>query len=346
MQTSIHLLTTIGLFLSLTQGVVAQTQQRTNATASRDMMRAPGFRGVADTGRNRMGSYQTGTRQGFTTRHDQMKSILAATTAQRSAAYRNPRRTNPLSPIDQIFNSRNLLSAQSPLAKHTLTRDPYATVSADDMPRSLDPLREEGAAEVTDESTSVSERPTTSQFLDGLTSDLSTKGDEYFEIGVAYFRNGDYLRAKDYFEMDREIHRHGVRAYTADVLTAGEKRDINRAYTSLMLAIRRAEKLEELALRKEDFYADPIKFDRTLSLMNVMVNQGSDQPATHALLAYYSWLNGDEATARASADRAMTLAKGSEKFDAQTGQILSKFAQLMSGTNEKSPTSPPATTGR
>ncbi|RIK64780.1 MAG: hypothetical protein DCC65_13785 [Planctomycetota bacterium] len=309
----------------------AQTQRRTNAALPRDLLRAPGFRGVAGAPRNRMGTFQSGERTGFTTRRDQMKAILAATSASRYAAYQASKRQRPTNPIDQVLKSRNLLGVQSPLARKTLNHDPYSKVLDEELPMFLPP---ETAAD--DASPPISEaapaQRSTSDFLDELSGGLSSKGDEYYEVGMAYFRNGDFVRAKNYFELDREIHRQHVRPYIADVLTASE--------------IRRAQRLEELAVDRESFFPDPVKFDRTLSLMNVMVNQAPDQPATHALLAYYSWLNGDTATARSSAERAASIATASEVFDAQTDQILLKFTRLLSGKEEPLAASPSAATGR
>lgn len=346
MRTSILLLTTMVLLFAGADRVAAQTQRRSNAALPRDLMRAPGFRGVAGAPRNRMGTFQTGGRTGFTTRRDQMKSILSATSASRYAAYQASKRQRPTNPIDQILKSRNLLSVQSPLARTTLNHDPYSKVLDEELPMFLPTEAVANEAPPPAIAEVAPGQRSTSDFLDEMSGGLSSKGDEYYEVGMAYFRNGDFLRAKNYFELDREIHRQHVRPYVADVLTASEKRDMNRAYTSLMLAIRRAQKLEELGVDRASFFPDPVKFDRTLSLMNVMVNQAPDQPATHALLAYYSWLNGDTATARSSAERAASIATASEQFDAQTDQILLKFTRLLSGKEEPLAASPSAATGR
>lgn len=310
-----------------------QVNSSTSGSNRPPRLRAPSFRGTADAGRNRSMGTLGNSRAGFTTRHDQMQWLIATTTPNRQATYNAARNAAPINPIDQILQSRNLLAAKSPLARKTVTRDPFGNLieeEASDLGSMIDAPASTAVA-------FASDRPTTSEFLDTLSDRLKDKGNEYFEVGQAFFRSGDYVKAKGYFEMDREINRYKSRPYVADVLVAGETRDINRAFTSLMLAIRRAEKPSDMMVSKADFYGRDNRLDRTVSLVNVMVNQSPDLPAMHLLLAFYSWINGDTSTARSSASRATALAPSpAAALDEDTIKQIEKFATLLHGEASES----------
>lgn len=330
-------LSAIVILSSLSLPAVGQVNSSTSGSRTPPRLRAPSFRGTADAGRNRSMGTLGNSRAGFTTRHDQMQWLIATTTPNRQATYNASRNTTPINPIDQILQSRNLLAARSPLAKKTVTRDPFGNLIEEESSGFVS-MTTTPVAPASTTATPGGERPTTSEFLDTLSDRLKDKGDEYFEVGQAFFRNGDYVKAKSYFEMDREINRYKSRPYVADALTAGETRDINRAFTSIMLALRRAEQPSDILVNKADFYGGDNRLDRTVSLINVMVNQSPDLPAMHLLLAFYSWINGDTSTARSSASRAAALAPSpAAALDQDTIKQIEKFATLVHGEVAESP---------
>lgn len=248
--------------------------------------------------------------QGLVTRRDQIQRILTSTSPsyQRRQAIASQRRNPSVS--EMMLEQRNLLSVRSKFGKMVSRTNPYAELpepSEIEAEKTIpaDPLLAPGPM-------------SHMEYIDHLSDRLAQQADEYYELGMAHFRKGDFLKAKNYFAMDREVNREHPRGFLADVLTAGERRDVNRAYASLILGLRRAQSVDELKIDKAAFFPDERRFERTLSIMNVVANQSPDQPAGYALMAYYSFLHGDVGATRAALNKARELSatpSGQEPLD-------------------------------
>ncbi len=332
MQTGRRLL--VAIVVLAVAGEVANGQSRRgHATLGRQGVGTVGSRGSVAGGRDPLSTtdQKIARYQGVVTRRDQLQRILANTSPSYRRQYELASQRRQLSPAEIMLEQRNLLSVRSKLGKKLMQSDPYA-----ELP--------EGAAESLLEP-SVALDPTMTpvpmshaEYLDLVSDRLSQKADDYYAIGQAHFRNGNYLKARGYFDMDREVNRDNPRAFFADVLTAGERRDVNRAYSSLLLALRRSETVDHLQVDKSAFFTDERRFERTLSVMNAVANQAPDQPAGFALVAFYAYGNGDLIAARSALTKARELSK-----DTTTLEILDKFKRLIETPKaEASPTREPA----
>jgi tetratricopeptide (TPR) repeat protein len=174
---------------------------------------------------------------------------------------------------------------------------------------------------------------------------LAKKADECFELGIAYFRNRDLIKARNYFERVRDLQRDRPRAFIADVFVAYDKGDYNRALLSLLRALERAETLEDLKLDRfierlykgDDYEEKQRAFKRTVESVNLFVNSRANAPLMKVLLAYYAWLNGDLSTAIAAAE----IAAGSAG-DQPVPQI-EKFRKLLIEAKDGAAVPPPGT---
>jgi tetratricopeptide (TPR) repeat protein len=153
------------------------------------------------------------------------------------------------------------------------------------------------------------------KFEDALADRLDKMAEENFELGMTYFRDGNFLLARHHFDMARDVWRDKPRCHIATMLVAYEMSDTNQAVNELMQALRMAKTLDDLKIEDflDKFYAgdDPDKkrqaLSRTVDSVNMFAQAVKDAPAAPAanmLLAYYSWLNGDLVTAVSAADRA------------------------------------------
>lgn len=174
---------------------------------------------------------------------------------------------------------------------------------------------------------------------------LAKKADEYFELGIGYFRNRDLIKARHCFERVKDLQRDRPRAFIADVFVAYDKGDHNRALLSLLRALERAETLEDLKLDRfierlykgDDYEEKQRAFKRTVESVNLFVNSRKSTPLMKVLLAYYAWLNGDLNTAIAAAE----IAAGGAG-DQPVPQI-EKFRKLLIEAKDGAAAPPPGT---
>jgi tetratricopeptide (TPR) repeat protein len=169
------------------------------------------------------------------------------------------------------------------------------------------------------------------EFEDRLLSRLEKKAEDRFELGAAYFRSGDLIKARNCFEIVRHIQRDRPRGYAADVLVSYDRGDYNRAILSLWRALERIGTLEDLRIDRfietfydgADFAAKERVFKRTVESVNLFVKSSPAAPHMNLLLTYYAWLDGDLGTAIAAAEIAM------ERTKEPIAQYAERFLRLL-----------------
>lgn len=263
----------------------------------RQLMRSPTYRSGNTQARNPLGAYGGTAYRGFQTRADRLNQIVQLTTPRGRSV--SPIRREVTNPAEMLLENRNLLSVRSPLGRRAQVSDDYR-----DYANSV-----AAPSDVTSASDRMWEaRPTTGAYLDTLDDRLQAKAYEHYEIGRAYFLNGHFDQAKASFGMDREINRDKARPFIADVFVAGETRDMNRAFISLLLGLSRARQAEDVWISKADFFSDMMRLDRTIAMVNLQAGQNPDSMPQHLMLAFYAWINGDQGTARTAVARAERIA--------------------------------------
>ena len=201
----------------------------------------------------------------------------------------------------QMLDGRNLLRSHSMLGRSRsalMGRQDYV-LEADGHWRGEVSLVE-SSGPVNLPSTDATTNPQT--YSSRRSERLKEKADQYYRLGIAYFREGQYPRSREYFQLVRQLEEDRPRAFVAIVLVSLQGGNVNTAVMSLIRAIRRAESLADLRIEWKEFYAKEQDFQRVLNSVNVMAKSGTRTNRTMSLmLAYYSFLNGDMNTAIAAA---------------------------------------------
>lgn len=318
--------TAIFLLLGASTSAFSQdlTRGRQSAMArSRSYRQSTAYRGAADRPRDRLGTFQSNRYRGARTRTQQLDEIIRS--IQRPTAQRQSE-LSPTHPMRELLDRRNLLSPRSALA----------TKSASYLGRNL---VTDASAEGTMESAaggSVSpaahSAPPAESEINLLIESPSKNAQKYYELGVQAFRSGDYIRAGSYFDLDRDIHYDQARPYMAGVLTAYQHQDLHQAYNLLKSGIKRAKSLDDLKLDRNVFFEDPREFTRALNNINIWAKSQQDAPAPSIVLAYYSWLNGDHATALDAVDAAMKCTSSPED-----AELFQRFRDLLTAPAASQP---------
>lgn len=336
------LLSLVVLLLVGADIAVAQVNRnnRRGTRNPRDLSRAPTYRTASQLGRNPLSLSGGSAYRGFQTRADQLNSLIERTIPKRSSLASSSLRKDVTNPAEWMLDRRNLLGARSPLGKRSTMANQYGESfdAAGDSGEEAVAPGEEAMLE-----SSMRERPTTGDYLVSLADGLKAKADENHEIGKAYFRAGDWSRARGCFAMDREINRESARPFVSDVLVAVETRDLNRAYVSLLLALSRAKTGTDLRVDKLEYYTDDSRWERTFSLINLQAGQNAESMPQQIMLAFYAWINGDLGTARATISRAERIGATSEEPNVK---LVQKFAAFLQEPEKTVPTPLPGTEDR
>ena len=338
------LIAVCSLLTALAPALESQAQVTRRAGGGRRTPRAPEYRSATNPGPARRSSALDSRYYGVSTRQDQIRALLSATNPRYRQQYSLTGSGQPTL-VEVMLDQRNLLSARSTVTRDILRTDENLLLgdSIDTFGRGSLPLNLQGsmASQIRGGESS------TSGFLDLYENELNRRADEYFEMGAAFFRAGDLTKAKNYFGMDREVNRDQARAYVADVLCAVENRDMNRGYYSLIQALRRAKTGDDLKVEKTKFYPDPVQFDRTVNVLNVVANQSSDVAGTALLVAFYEWVDGDLAAAQANISKAMPDAAASSLTNKDRSEGIMKFARIIEEARSAPPSGDnPGTTAR
>ncbi len=258
---------------------------------SLDRMRAirqnADFSGAADYSRTRLGTFQQSRFTGMRTRSEQLDMILRSFRPERTERDL----TQLDNPIRDILDKRNLLSPRSALA--------VKSVSSLGRNLIVSPTSPEAPAE----SPSLTAPTAENKKIDRILGNRHEhRSDEYFEKGLKFFRQGDFIRAASYFDIDADLNYKDARPHVAGAMAAYQNMDINQAYFRLMTAIGRARTLDDMRLDVNAFYPNRRDFERTLNAVNIWAKSLGDRPAPNMILAYYSWLNGDRSTSLAAVE--------------------------------------------
>lgn len=250
-------------------------------------------------------SYENNRNRTFSTRHERARAAIPNASVRDSGALADWRsvlqeRRASVTPIERFQLNANLLSPKS--AFSTLLTAPgrptfpiTPTVESSTTPAEENPIemleRKAAAAEV---------------FDDILTRRLNKQYVNYELEGLAHFKERNWIRARDCFDICRSLDRKNPWPLAIDTLVALETNDVSRAVNSLVNAINRIETLEDIKLDKNSLYGEAHEFEKTIDTLNLMAsNDPTGQPQFgHLLLSYCAWLNDDIATAASAAQTA------------------------------------------
>jgi hypothetical protein len=306
-----HVLLSFGVWVFLWAQAAPAQQPRGTVGNRAERARPHGFvPGLNLRGRERKGTAYSNRFRGIQTHFDRLRSV-ASWMSQSGGLLPGP--TQPQTPIQRLFDQRNLLRARSPLGQTgTAFLGRYALGSSGQTAPAAAPTSQ--PAGVT--TGPADDRPTPVRFEDVLANRLDRMAEENFELGMTYFREGDFLKARHHFDMAGNVWRDKPRCHIATMLVAYEMQDMNQAVNELMRALQMAKTLDDLKIEGflDKFYVgdDTDKkrqaLSRTVDSINMFAQSVKDAPAASAanvLLAYYSWLNGDLVAAASAADRAL-----------------------------------------
>lgn len=267
------------------------------------------FSGAADYSRTRLGTFQQSRFTGMRTRSEQLEMLLKSFRPERTERDL----TQLDNPIRDILDKRNLLSPRSALAVKSVSslgRNLVISPAGSETPGELSSLRAANAE---------------NQRIDQILGNRhENRSDEYFQKGLKFFRQGDFIQAESYFDIDADLNYKDARPHTAGAIAAYQNKDINQAYFRLMTAISRAKTLDDLRLDVNAFYPNHRDFERTLNAVNIWAKSLADRPGPNMILAYFSWLNGDRSTSLAAVEVGIQHPGSPDE-----GLVCQKFRDLM-----------------
>ncbi|MFH1417720.1 MAG: hypothetical protein ABII12_05465 [Planctomycetota bacterium] len=215
----------------------------------------------------------------------------------------------PSSPITQILHQRNLLSVRSPLGRRAsilIGRNPLTTLSSPGDTENA--LAKDAVNSAPEPEGAFASEP--GNYEDLLAARLERRAAEAFDLGAAYYRTGDFSRARHSFDMAQQVWSDKAQPYLGAMLTSYRMGSYHRATTELVNAIERMQTLDDLKIEGfierffegEGLSAKQAEFRKIVDSANVFVaaTQGSARP--NLLLAYFAWMNGDLGTAIAAAE--------------------------------------------
>lgn len=319
--------TAVLLLLVATSSVFSQNLTRGHDSAmarSRTYRQNAGYRGAANRNRDRLGTFQSNRYRGAMTRTEQLNEIIRSF---RRPTGRPEGDLPPNDPMRDLLQRRNLLSPRSAMAAKSASYLGRNIVTDD----SADPISVPVSAGAGAAPTAPPDAAPTSD-VDQLFEPPGKKADKFFELGVQCFRKGDYLRAASYFDLDRDIHYDEARPFLAGLLTAYQSRDINQGYNLLRSGLKRAKSADDLKLDLTVFFEDPRDFTRAVNDITIWAKSQPNAPAANVMFAYYSWLNGDQATAIDAVDAAIKGASVPEE-----AELYQKFRDLLTAQSAPQP---------
>ncbi len=295
----------------------AEAQQRARAWSqnTRQPMSLRGYRGLrastdrrASTLASRLDPYRPdiygrARLLGLRTRVDRIRDVIPY---RRQGTRLVGQRTGPSNPVSILLNQRNHLSARSALGgeswgaigRHYYAKDDQGRWSGEVAP-DVEPAEAVRRLEAIENSTA----PT---YEDRLESRLSKKVDEYYRLGLFFFQQGQYVKAREYFELVAQQEPHKARAYVASVLVSYQRGDFSTATLNLVLALdeKRSKSLSDLWVDPLRFYPERRGFQTAFKQLSRATKSGASSAPAHLLFSYYAWLNGDINTAIGAAQMA------------------------------------------
>ncbi len=247
-------------------------------------------------------------------------------------------------PIRRLLIRRNLLKSRSILAERTAER-----VGRKDYIRNEEGRWRGGLPGAVDPKSAMSRvrrmESNDSQYISVLTQRISKKSDAYFELGAVYFRNGKYLKSREYFKLVHQLEGDQPRAYVADVLASYELKDLNTTLTSLIYAIERAESLDSLKLDRKQFYPSDLRFQQVVDSVVILAKSANSARKTALLLAFYAWLNGDYNTGITATNDFIRILEKDEDTARSGSRLLTLVKRFRSFLIEARDAPPASATG-
>lgn len=281
-------------------------------------------------------TFENNRMQSFATRHQIARNTIGAADIRSTGVLADwdsvmARRERFTLPVERLHSNANLLRPKSALGQILSSTEmaiydaapirPGHEVTPNPNPLMLMP-EEEGAS--------------LRAFDNAMAERLRKKYEDYKAEALAFFKTKNYVRARDCVEICRGLDRKSAWPCAIDTFVAMETRDYSRAFNSLLGAIKRAEKLEDIQLVIQQLYGDTLDFEKSLNLVsNLASDAASDkvQPAGQLLLSFFAWHNKDLPTAVSAAQAAARTIPGDD------GESVKRYAdQLKSLMN--SPDSP------
>ncbi len=139
-----------------------------------------------------------------------------------------------------------------------------------------------------------------------LAQEQDKRAQTYYDMAIAAFKASDAFRAQQYLGLARQLRPHDPKIECAEVLVAFQARNLNSALARFQRALdpARSKSLEDIRLDWRAFYANEQDFSRLVRRLNLVANAPEAGPEAKLLLAYFSWLDGDQSTARLFAEAA------------------------------------------
>ena len=241
-----------------------------------------------------------------------------------------------LSPISNVLDRHNFLRPRSLFGRRLAQR-------VGQLNTPLPPA--EPAA------TSVGEAPFVpgQTYEDRVAKSLKDRADEDFELALSYFRessapgqDGLLIEARNHISSVLIIDPDAPRGYIVDVFIAYNSKAYNRAFFSLMQALKLAKTLDDLKIdgfvekmyKGDDVEAKRREFRRTVESVSLLLASSPESKEANVLLAYFAWLNGDLGTA-------VTAAEAAAKVENPTnGPYVARFRDWLAAAKAGSAPTP------
>jgi tetratricopeptide (TPR) repeat protein len=357
----------LGLVVSLTfaaQAVDAQTRSRKGSSGQNAHTRNRVFNQRIEystgnqLGRSPLGTYEGQRYQGFRTRGERWRATNLYSSLMRNA--RSP--LSAVSPMELLLDQRNLLSARSNLGRMMLqsAKPPLflaTSVSGSSLPGPPPPLSKsayEKPSTVTggpapsapvagaQSGTAVAAAPVNStvvtaapsSVVDSLKERLRSRSEEYYATGLARFRERDYLKAKNSFDMARDLDPESPRLLIACMLTSHVRADYVQSQLYMGRLLARAKGIGDFEIDLAQYDIDKQQLQRLIDHSNLATKQYPNSLGPHTTLAFFSWLRGDYATAVSAAEAAgNNAANGTPELVAD----LQRFVDILKTAQAQSP---------
>lgn len=234
----------------------------------------------------------------------------------------------------RLLEARNLLSARSALAQNVTPYVGRSKLFDDNSGKSFLVLPGTSAPQQAAPTTQAGE-PSPLTYEDVLENRLDNVARERFNLGAAYARSGDYLRAEQSFDIAKQIWADDPKPYLAGMYVAFKQRNTNTALSQMILALDRVKTLDDMNIDRfvETFYTGESPeeqqeaFRSTLEALNMTSVVGGDSPL-NVLLAYFAWVDGD-------IDAAVQAAESANRaFGARHEETIGKFRDLLAAEKQ------------
>lgn len=269
------------------------TGVRTSLDRLAGMRQAPRYLSSATSNRNRLGTFQDNAYSGVLTRMDQVRALMP----RRSPSIIREFQPLPPSPIQAMLERRNLLSVRSPIA-----RKASSSIGRNLMPTGIDPGPDTFTfippmPTSTNSPATQSSAPPDTHYQDVLASRLSRMAEEYYASGSSSFTKKDWISARKYFDLVRELEPDKPRANIALTLVATQRAEFASAWMHFLKAVDVAHSADDLRVNVSQFWANPDELRKTREEVNRAVQKFPEYGAIAGMLSYYSFLIGDLGTA-------------------------------------------------